>query len=169
MKRLILILLLPVLACEDYATVDHTHDHRHPLIGHDHQHEHGLPDHDRPYLFPEGLPFAYIVSVDPPLTTHGVRRGGVLTRQHYNWQEVVIDFSKPPMNLTLTDIYYPGKHTTPVDHWDWFMGYRDGAYVNRASVYTYCDDVEHEGAIAFRLDWDTGLARLYYRCPDEEE
>ena len=73
------------------------------------------------------------------------------------------------MNLTLTDIYYPGKHTTPVDHWDWLISYSDGAYVNRASVYTYCGDVEHEGAIAFRLDWDTGSARLYYSCPEEDE
>ena len=25
MKRLLLLLMLPILACEDYATVDHTH------------------------------------------------------------------------------------------------------------------------------------------------
>ncbi len=158
MKRLIMLLLILLSSCS------HDHPHEHLLADHGHEHT-----HDHTYMFPDGLPFTYILSVDPPLTAPGVRKSGVLTRRHYDWQEVVIDFSKPPMNLTLADIYYPGKHTTPVDHWDWFIGNRDGAYVNRASVYTFCEDVEHEGAIAFRFDWDTGSARLYYRCPDEEE
>ena len=61
MKLLILLLLIPLFACS----------HEPPLIDHDHQHEHDLPDHDHPYLFPRGLPFAYILSVDPPLTGRG--------------------------------------------------------------------------------------------------
>ena len=48
MKSLLLLLLLPLLAC----------GHEHPLT--DHQHDHHYP-------FPDGLLFAYILSVDPPL------------------------------------------------------------------------------------------------------
>ena len=163
MKRLILLLLIPLFACS----------HEPPLIDHDHQHEHDLLDHDHPYLFPRGLPFAYILSVDPPLTGRGAWKTGVLRKSRYEIEgapeEVTIDFSKEPQNLTLTNILHPSAHSTPVDSWSLSISHSELAHVNRARVWTHCSDPEHEGAIAFRLDWDTGLARFYYRCPEEEE
>ena len=162
MKRLILLLLLPLLACS----------HEHPLTDHqhDHNHEYELADHDHHYPFPDGLPFAYILSVDPPLTGPGYAKFGVL-RKRWNGTEqaeevVYIDFSKPPENL---DIYYPGEHSTPVEHVGLSISHSSLAYINRARVWTDCSDPEHEGYIAFRLDWDTGSARFYYSCPEEEE
>lgn len=159
MKRLLVLLLL--VACS----------HEHPLTDHqhDHNHEFELADHNHHYPFPDGLPFAYILNVDPPLAGPGVHKFGVLTRIEHDMHLVYIDFSKPPENLTLTDIFYPGKHSTPVKHVGLSISHSSLAYVNRARVWTDCSDPEHEGYIAFRLDWDTGSARFYYRCPDEEE
>lgn len=168
MKHLLILLVL--VACgHEHPLTEHQHDHTHD---HDHQHEHGLPDHDHHYLFPQGLPFAYILSVDPPLYGPGAWKSGVLRKSRYEIEgapEVVyIEFSKEPKNLTLTDIFYPGEESTPVDSWGLLIRYSDWEYTNRARVYTNCSDPEHEGFIAFRLDWDTGSAHLYYQCPEEE-
>ena len=170
MKRLILLLLIPLFACShEHPLTDHQHDHEHPLNDHDHQHEHGLSEHEHHLLFPQGLPFTYILSVDPPLAGPGVHKFGVLTRTEHDMQPVYIDFSTEPKNLTLTDIYYPGEHSTPVEHVGLSISHSSWAYINRARVWTDCSDPEHEGYIAFRIDWDTGSARFYYRCPEEEE
>ena len=161
MKRLILLLLLPLLACS----------HEHPLTDrqHDHNHEYELADHNHHYPFPDGLPFAYILSVDPPLAGPGVHKFGVLTRTEHDMQPVYIDFSTDPKNFTFTNIYYPGEHSTPVEHVDLSISHSSWAHINRARVWTDCSDPEHEGYIAFRLDWDTGSARFFYSCPEEEE
>ena len=38
MKRLLPLPMLPILAFEDYATVDRTHDREHPRFKHEHEH-----------------------------------------------------------------------------------------------------------------------------------
>lgn len=63
------------------------------------------------------------------------------------------------------NIEYPDLDATPVADW----GVRRGNYLNVATVYTDCSDLEHTGYIAFRLDWDDGSARFYYECSGEEE
>jgi hypothetical protein len=121
-------------------------------------------------LFPQGLPFTYILSVDPPLTGPGYAKFGVLTTTKDDRQVVYIDFSKEPKNLTLTDINYPGKPSTPVDSWGLSIRYDSHSeYVNQARVWSDCSDPEHEGNIAWRFDWDTGFAEFHYSCPEEEE
>ena len=175
MKRLLLLLILPILACSHEHPLTehqhhHTHDHEHSLNDHEHQHEHGLPEHDHRLLFPQGLPFTYILSVDPSLAGPGYVKFGVLTTTEDDRQVVYIDFSKEPRNLTLTDINYPGKPSTPVDSWGLSIRYDSHSeYVNQSRVWTDCSDSEHEGNIAWRFDWDTGFAEFRYSCPEEEE
>ena len=156
MKSLLLLLLLPLLAC----------GHEHPLT--DHQHEYELPDNNHEFLLPESLPFAYITRVDPPLTGLGYHKFGVLKPAATGGARVTIDFSKEPQNLTFTNKHHPMAPTTAILGW----GFRGSAgkthYYNRAHVTTDCSDPEHTGYIAVRLDWDTGSARLLYRCPDAE-
>lgn len=162
MKRLslLLLLILPILACEDYATVDHTHDHAHPLI----DHEHDVPPHD--HLNPLGLSSTYITRVDPPIEVPGFPPFGYLKSHNHDYKGLVtIKFSDPPWNLTLTNIDYPYEKSTPVTGW----GVRRGNYLNVVTAYTDCSDPEHTGYIAFRLDWDDGSARFYYQCPEVEE
>ena len=61
MKSLLLLLLLPLLAC----------GHEHPLTDH---------EHDPQFKYPEMLNFAYIVDIDPPLTGEIPPKRGVLTK-----------------------------------------------------------------------------------------
>ena len=159
MKPLILLLLIPLLACS--REHDHTHDHEHPFMGHDHRHEHDIPNHN--HLFPLGLPFTYIVSVYPPPTVPGYPPFGFLKGPNYDHNgTVIIEFSGPPENLNLTNIDYPHYDSTPVTGW----GVRRSTYFNQAKVYSDCSDPEHTGYIAFQLEWDDGLARFYYKCEE---
>ena len=154
MKSLLLLLLLPLLAC----------GHEHPLTDH---------EHDPQFKYPEMLNFAYIVDIDPPLTGEIPPKRGVLkknvTRGGREVQRVTINFSKEFEDLTITDIRDPaGYRTTRVDSRGYTIKHDIYSYINQARLTTDCSDPEHTGYIAVRLDWDTGSARLLYRCPDAE-
>ena len=162
MKHLILLLLIPLFACS----------HEHPLT--DHQHEHILieHDHDPQFKYPETLDFAYIVGIDPPMTGEGIWKSGRLVNSTVFGGDVVqvvtISFSKPPQNLTITDVPDPvGLPVTPL-RGSGRTTHRDAATnINRVSLYAECSDPEHAGGIAVQLDWDTGSALLRYRCPNK--
>ena len=70
MRPLILLLLLPLLACS----------HEHPLTDRQHDHNHHYP-------FPDGLPFAYILS---PIRRHGATNA-LLSHLHRRRQHLVYD------------------------------------------------------------------------------
>ena len=159
MKRLILLLLLPLCACShEHPLTDHTHELP------DHTHELDVPHHD--HLNSLGLPFTYITRVDPPIEVPGFPPFGYLKSRNHDYKGLVtINFSGPPWSLTLTNIDYPNEDATPVTDW----GVRREKYLNRATVYMDCSDPEYTGYNAFRLEWDPGFADFYYQCPEEEE
>ena len=111
MKRLILLLLLPLCACSyEHPLTDHTHELP------DHTHELDVPHHD--HLNPLGLPFIYITRVDPPIEVPGFPPFGYLKSRNHDYKGLVtINFSGPPWNLTLTNIDYPYQDATPVTDW----------------------------------------------------
>ena len=154
MKPLILLFLIPLVACS----------HEHPLADH---------EHDPQFKYPEMLNFAYIADIDPPLTGDIPPKRGVLTknvtRGGREVQRVTITFSKEFEDLTITDVYDPrGYRTTRVDSRGYQIKHDINSYINEAWITTDCNDPEHTGYIAVRLDWKTGSATLLYRCPDAE-
>ena len=156
MKRLIPLFLIPLFACShEHPLTDHTHEQP------DHTHEHDVPHHD--HLNPLGLPFPYITRVYPPLDVPGFPPFGTLKKSPYD--RVYIYFSEYPENLTLTKIDYGVYETSDVGLGIDFAG----KYTARVSVDAYCSDPEHTGYIGFQLDWDSGTARFFYKCPEEYE
>ena len=80
MKRLILL-----------SSCSHDHPHEHPLAdhGHEHTHDHSHDlEHEHYSAFNLGLPYAYIIRVDPPPTCtslarhHSDRYQGAVERHH---------------------------------------------------------------------------------------
>ena len=148
MKRLLILLLL--VACS----------HEHPLT--DHQHD--LPVHDHSNLLTLGLPYTYIVSVDPPLSEYNIVPYGYLTKRLDDREIVYMSFNRPVNDLSFDNLEYPHLNTTPVHH----GGYEGTSKISRAYVQTDCSDPDHTGYIAFRLGWgDTGSADFIYKCPEE--
>lgn len=161
MKRLSPLLLLPLLllaACSyehDHPVGDHTHDHDH--FGHQHF-----------GLFSLGLPYTYIMHVDPPPIIWGIPPIGVLTKRigegENQREHVYFQFSRYPEDFWVEDLELPWLNITPIDG-----GGLSGGTINRARVYTDCQDPDHTGYVAFRLSWDTGFADFVYKCPEEED
>lgn len=163
---LIIFATLALIASAAFAGCSHDHpltDHHH-----DHEHEYTLPVHDHNNLFTLGLPYTYIVSVDPPLSEYNIVPTGYLTNRLYGKEIVYIRFNRPAENLMFTNVEYPHLYTTRVSG----VGYEENR-IYRASVRTDCSDPEHTGYIAFRITWDTGsgdtgTADFIYKCPEEE-
>ena len=152
MKRLILLLLLPLLAACSY----------------EHEHEHYS-------LFTLGLPFAYIMRVDPPPTLWGNPPVGVLTKQTRVGEDmretVEIRFNRYPRHYEVIDLNYPWLDTTPIDS---HRPHKVSTITNKQTAFTStittgCDDPGHTGFIAFRVSWDTGAeVDFVYKCPEED-
>ena len=152
MKYLIPLLLLAACSYEhDHPVGDHTHDHDH--AGHQHF-----------GLFSLGLPYAYIMHVDPPPIFWGIPPIGVLTKRtgegEYQREPIIFQFSRRPENFRVEDLDLPWLNITPIGG----AGLEENRII-RASVYTDCQDPDHTGYIAFRLSWDTGSADFVYKCP----
>ena len=154
MKRLILLLLLPLLAACSYE--------------HEHEHEHYS-------LFTLGLPFAYIMRVNPPPTLWGNPPVGVLTKQTRVGEDmretVEIRFNRYPRHYEVIDLNYPWLDTTPIDS---HRPHKVSTITNKQTAFTStittgCDDPGHTGFIAFRVSWDTGAeVDFVYKCPEED-
>ncbi len=160
MKYLIPLLLLA--ACSYEHDHEHTHDHDHPVEDHIHQ---AHPGHQHFGLFSLGLPYAYIMYVDPPPIIWGIPPIGVLTKrigEGENQREpVYFQFSRHPENFWVEDLELPWLNITPIGG-----GGLEENKIHRARVYTDCQDPDHTGYVAFRLSWDTGSADFVYKCPD---
>ncbi len=154
MKRLLLLLILPILACS----------HEHPPT----EHQHNLPD--QWFKYPDTLPFTYIVDINPPMRGASDLKLGLLTSSTRTKQVVTVDFSRPPQGLTINDVPDPaGFAVTPIDSTG-RMTHRDVVTnINRVWLYTDCSDPEHAGAIAVKLEWATGSVLLRYLCPEDGE
>ena len=164
MKFLILLLLILLSSCS------HDHPHEHPLAdhGHEHTHDHSHDlEHEHYSAFNLGLPFAYIMRVDPPPTQWGIPPIGVLTKRigegEYEHERVDFQFSRYPENFRVRDLDLPWLNITPVDG-----GGLSGGTINIVRVFTDCHDPDHTGYLAFRLSWDNGFADFVYKCPEED-
>ena len=159
------------------SSCSHDHPHEHPLAdhGHEHTHDHSHDlEHEHYSAFNLGLPYAYIMRVDPPPTQWGIPPIGVLTKQigeNENAQEIVeIQFSRYPENYDVVDLHLPWLDTTPIGT----KGLSSGT-IHKAIITTRCHDPEHTGYIAFRAIWDTSHALpastevdFVYKCPEED-
>lgn len=163
---LLLTLIFAALACShEHPLTDHehTHDHDHPVGDHIHQ---AHPGHEHFGLFSLGLPYTYIMRVDPPPLIWGIPPIGVLTRRigegEYQHERIDFQFSRYPENFRITNLDLPWLNITPIS------GGLSGGTINKARVTTDCHDPGHTGYIAFRLSWDTGAADFVYKCPDAD-
>ena len=107
MKPLILLLLIPLLACthdHEHPLIGHTHAHGHPLMSHTHDdyHEHDVPQHD--HLNPLGLPFPFIDRIDPPMDVPGFPPFGTLQGP---LDVINIYFVGYPTHMKLTKLDHP--------------------------------------------------------------
>ena len=154
MKLLILLLLLPLLACShEHPLTDHTHELP------DHTHELDVPQHD--HLNPLGLPFPFIDRIDPPMDVPGFPPFGTLQGP---LDVINIYFVGYPTHMKLTKLDHP-LYGSGEPHLDLYALDKYGA---RIVVSTNCGRAANTGWIGFRLDWQGGFARFLYKCPEEE-
>ena len=165
MKRLILLLLLPLLACShEHPLTDHQHDHEHThehtLIAHEHNltdHEHDLAEHTHD---PVEYPTAKLIFDDPGIGVTDKQPIGIGKLTYDGQQWILVVFSQPPIGLTITDVPDPdGRPTIPISRW----------YVEKRSlkILTYCTEETAQagiGGIAVQLKWHSGGALLRYAC-----
>ena len=108
MKRLILLLLLPILACSE-TTRDTTHEH--PLIAH----EHSLINHTHD---PVAYPAANLIWKEPQEFVSDKQPIGIGELTYDGQQQVWVIFSEPPIGLTVTDVPDPdNRPTIPINAW----------------------------------------------------
>ena len=164
MKRLILLLLIPLFACShEHPLTDHQHDHEHTLIAHEHNltdHEHDLAEHTHD---PAAYPGAYIVWEDTELVYTDKDDFGIGELDPFGGRYAInFIFSKPPIGLTVTNVPDPyGLPTIPINGW---------ALVDRSlAILTRCSqDMARAGGhnLAVQLDWHSGGKLVRYACPD---
>ena len=154
MKRLLLLLILPILACShEHPLTDHQHDHEHTLI----THEHSLADHTHD---PVAYPAAKLIFDDPGIGVTDRQPIGIGRLTYDGQQWILVVFSQPPIGLTVTDVPDPdGRPTIPISRW----------HVEKRSlkILTYCTDAAAKagvGGIAVQLKWHSGGALLRYAC-----
>ena len=165
MKRLILLLLLPLLACShEHPLTDHQHEHEHThehtLIAHERNltdHEHDLAEHTHD---PPAYPTAKLIFDDPGVAVTDRQPIGIGKLTYDGQQWILVVFSQPPIGLTITDVPDPdGRPTIPISRW----------YVEKRSlkILTYCTEETAQagiGGIAVQLKWHSGGALLRYAC-----
>ena len=160
MKRLILLLLLPLFACS----------HEHPLQEHQHYDTHDDDVPDQWFKYPDTLPFTYIVDIHPPMTGASGLKIGYLTDKVGTDHVVTVDFSRPPQGLSISDVQDPaGYASTPIKSTGYTIHRDRVTNINQYRIYTDCSAPEHEGFISVQLKWDTGSVILRYLCPKEDE
>ena len=156
MKRLILLLLIPLFACShERPLTDHQHDHEHTLI----PHEHSLADHTHDSV---EYPAANLIWDAPGVVVSDRQPIGIGRLTYDGAQQVWVVFSEPPIDLTVTDVPDPdNRPTIPILKW----------YLERRTlkIWTYCTNKTANagfGGIAVRLQWHSGGALLRYACGD---
>ena len=155
MKRLILLLLLPILACSE-TTRDTTHEH--PLIAH----EHSLINHTHD---PVAYPAANLIWKEPQEFVSDKQPIGIGELTYDGQQQVWVIFSEPPIGLTVTDVPDPdNRPTIPINAW--FLERRTLKIVSYCTEETAAAGV---GGFAVRLQWHSGGALLRYACADSSE
>ncbi len=172
MKRLppLLLLMLPIFACEDYATVDHTHDHTHPLI----DHEHELPvegDSPVPYVImrvrsphlreidPNEVKIDDINAFNKFFKSHGHPPVAVLLKYPevpVNGQHgIKISFSHPPRNFRITE-----RSDRLMAHW--FVEPTE----LRLRIFCGLDPLDGDNGQKMVFEWDSGSETLFTWCED---